>query len=63
MNRILLSWQENPRVLTLILYYPEDDVIFYIENHTSFELFQEFASGEEVHSDRRERFCLYRLET
>ncbi len=62
MNRILLSWQEHPRVLTLILYYPEDDVVFYIEQHTSFALFGEFASGEEVKCDRRERFCLYRLD-
>lgn len=62
MNRILFSWQKNPRELTLILYYPEDDVVFYIENHTAFKLEREFASGEEVYSDRRERFCLYRLQ-
>lgn len=61
-NRILLSWQEAPRTLTLILYYPEDETIFYLENHTSFHLFDEIAAGEQVRSDRRERFCLYRLD-
>lgn len=60
-NQILLSWQEVPRDLMLILYYPEDDAIFYLENHTSFELLKEIANGEQVYSDRRERFCLYRL--
>lgn len=62
-NRILLSWQETPRTLTLILYYPEDETVFYLENHTSFQLVDEIAAGEQVRSDRRERFCLYRLGT
>lgn len=61
-NQILISWQQSPRTLTLILYYPEDDTIFYLENHTSFRLHDEIAASEQVRSDRRERFCLYRLE-
>lgn len=61
-NQILISWQEFPRTLTLILYYPEDDTIFYLENHTSFQLIDEIAASEQIASDRRERFCLYRLE-
>lgn len=61
-NQILLSWQEFPRTLTLILYYPEDDTIFYLENHTSFHLSDEIAACEQVRTDRRERFCIYRLE-
>lgn len=61
-NQILLSWQEFPRTVTLILYYPEDDTIFYLENHTSFHLSDEIAACEQVRTDRRERFCIYRLE-
>lgn len=60
-NQIMLSWQEAPRTITLILYYPEDDTIFYLENHTSFRLFDEIAACDDIRSDRRERFCLYRL--
>lgn len=60
-NQILSSWQEAPRTLTLILYYPEDDTIFYLENHTSFHLIDEIAASDQVRSDRRERFSLYRL--
>ena len=60
-NQILSSWQEAPRTLTLILYYSEDDTIFYLENHTSFHLIDEIAASDQVRSDRRERFSLYRL--
>lgn len=60
-NQILLSWQESPRTLTLILYYPEDDTIFYLEQHTSFHRLDEIAASDDIRSDRRERFCLYEL--
>lgn len=60
-NRILLSWQEHPRMLTLILYYPEDDTIFYLEQHTSFNRIEEIAASDNILHDRRERFCLYQL--
>lgn len=61
-GRILDSWEENPRPLTLVLYYPEDDAIFYLEQHTLFRLVDEIAASDAVCHDRRERFCLYRLE-
>ena len=61
-NRILDSWQEFPRTVTLILYYPDDDSIFYLEQHTAFERFDEIAASEAIRTDRRERFSLYRLE-
>lgn len=60
-NQILLSWQETPRMLTLILYYPEDDTIYYLEHHTTFRLADEIAACDDIRSDRRERFCLYTL--
>lgn len=61
-NRILHSWQETPRNITLILYYPEDDCIFYLEQHTAFERLDEIAASEAIREDRRERFSLYRLD-
>lgn len=60
-NRILDSWQAYPRKITLILYYPEDDTIFYLEHHTNFRLTDEIAASDAVIKDRRERFCLYTL--
>lgn len=61
-QQILLSQQKNPRKITLILYYPEDDTVFYIENHTSFRLLDEIAASDDIRKDRRERFCLYTLD-
>lgn len=61
MNQIQTSWQEHPRTMTLILYYPEDDTIFYIENHTAFRRVDEIAACDDIRKDRRERFCIYEL--
>jgi len=60
-NRILDSFEKYPRTITLILYYPEDDTIFYLERHTTFERIDEIAASDAVYKDRRERFCLYRI--
>ncbi|MCH5252792.1 MAG: class I SAM-dependent methyltransferase [Lachnospiraceae bacterium] len=61
LSHILLSWQNHPRKITLLLYYPEDDVIFYLERHTAFSLVDEIAACDDIRADRRERFCLFRL--
>lgn len=61
-NRILCSVNEHPRAITLILYYPEDDTVFYLEKHTTFRLIDEIAACDNIRNDRRERFCLYRLD-
>lgn len=61
LSRIERSFERNPRTLTLVLYYPEDDTIFYIEQHTAFLRIDEIAASEAIKKDRRERFCLYRL--
>ena len=60
-NRILDSFEKYPRTITLILYYPEDDTVFYLERHTTFERIDEIAASDAVYKDRRERFCLYRI--
>ena len=61
-NHILDSWQEKPRKIVLVLYYPEDDTIFYLEQHTAFRLIDEIAASDAVLKDRRERFCLYQMD-
>lgn len=61
-NRILYSQQENPRKIMVILYYPEDEILFYLEQHTMFQRMDEFAASDTVSNDRRERFVLYFLE-
>lgn len=58
---IELSYEKKPRKITLILYYPEDSTIFYIERHTGFQLASEIAVPELFERDRREKFCIYEL--
>lgn len=61
MTKIETSFEQRERDITLILYYPEDDTIFYIERHTPFQLLCEIPVPDLIEKDRRERFCLYRL--
>lgn len=63
LSRIERSFERNPRTMTLVLYYPEDDTIFYIEQHTAFRRIDEIAASDAIRKDRRERFCIYRLAT
>lgn len=60
-TKIETSFERNEREITLILYYPEDSTIFYIERHTPFHLLCEVPVPDLIGRDRRERFCLYRL--
>lgn len=55
------SYENKRRRVTLILYYPEDNTVFYIERHTGFRLLKEIAVPELFGQDRRERFCIYQL--
>lgn len=61
MTKIETSFEHKEREITLILYYPEDNTIFYIERHTPFQLLCEIPVPDLIGQDRRERFCLYRL--
>lgn len=62
-RNILLSYEEAPRTITLLLYYPEDELIFYMERHTCFQLIDEIAASDAIIRDRRERFLVYQLST
>ncbi len=61
LTNIEKSYENKPRKVTLILYYPEDNTIFYIERHTGFRLVNEIAVPELFEGDRREKFCIYGL--
>lgn len=60
-NRILRSVEETPREVELILYYPPEDYIFYLENKTSFYLVKEVVLPGLYEQNHNERFLIYRL--
>lgn len=60
LENILVSVEENKRQVDLILYYPSDDYIFFLENYTLFMLIKEVRL-ENFKNDNRERFLVYRL--
>ncbi|MFD2446633.1 methyltransferase [Bacillus sp. CGMCC 1.16607] len=59
-NNILLSVEKFKREIELILYYGSEDYIFFLENHTSFELKEEVRLPE-YRNNPFERFLVYRL--
>lgn len=56
-NNILHSAEENPRKMDIILYYPSEDYLFYLENSTPFELIKEVR----LEGNENERFLVYRF--
>lgn len=61
-ENILDSAYEHERTIDLILYYPEDDCIYYLENHTCFNLLKEIPNPEFYSRDDRHKYVIYRLE-
>ena len=60
-NNILDSYDENPRIIDLILYYPSEDYIYFLENNTAFLLYEEVQLPGLYEKDSCERFLIYRL--
>ncbi len=60
-ENILLSVEEHERKVELILYYPSEDYIYYLENHTSFVLIDEIIIRDLYKCDARERFLIYQF--
>lgn len=60
-DNILESYYENERKIELILYYPSDDYIYYIDNCTPFLLKDEVRLDYLYDSDSQERFLIYEL--
>ena len=61
-KNILDSAYKYQRTIDLILYYPEDDCIYYLENHTCFTLFKEIPIPKLFNKDNRHKYIIYRLQ-
>lgn len=59
-NNILISVEKSARDIELILYYPSEDYIYFLDNLTLFELKQEVTLPGYKHNPQ-ERFLIYRL--
>lgn len=60
-NNILLSVEKEEREIELILYYVSEDYIYFLENHTSFEMKVEVILPQLYELNSNERFLIYRL--
>lgn len=60
-NHILRSVEVEEREIILILYYPSEDYIYYLENNTSFQLKEEVKLPGQYEQNQNERFLIYQL--
>ncbi|HLO12933.1 MAG TPA: class I SAM-dependent methyltransferase [Pseudoneobacillus sp.] len=60
-NNILISVENSEREIELILYYPSEEYIFYLQNHTSFKLKEEITLPHYYERNQNERFLIYYL--
>ncbi|GAE35491.1 methyltransferase [Halalkalibacter akibai] len=60
-NNILRSVEKFKREIKIVLYYPSEDYIFYLEKYTAFELVKEISLTEVFPTNANERFLVYRL--
>ena len=60
-ENILISFENNPRKIDIILYYPSDDYIYYLENCTPFMQIEEVRLDDLYKRDNQERFLIYEL--
>ncbi|MGJ7912564.1 SAM-dependent methyltransferase [Neobacillus sp. LXY-1] len=60
-NNILLSVEKIEREVDLILYYPSEDYIYFLENHTAFNLVLEVQVPYVYQHNQNERFLIYRF--
>ncbi|MGN1400017.1 MAG: SAM-dependent methyltransferase [Bacillus sp. (in: firmicutes)] len=59
-NNILLSVEQHPREVELILYYGSEDYIYFLEDQTAFELAEEIPL-DHYEQNANERFLIYAL--
>jgi SAM-dependent methyltransferase len=60
-NNILVSVEKSGREVDLVLYYPSEDYIYFLENDTSFELKEEVILPGLYEHNSKERFLIYCL--
>jgi SAM-dependent methyltransferase len=61
LNNILLSVENVKRDIEIILYYPSEDYIYFLNNHPTFQLKQEVLLKDLYKHNPNERFMIYRL--
>ncbi|MBE6049107.1 MAG: methyltransferase [Clostridium sp.] len=61
-ENILTSLEKHNRVIDIILYYPFEEYIYFLENCTSFELFKEIKVTSLYATDKNHRFLIYRYD-
>ncbi|MDI2586379.1 SAM-dependent methyltransferase [Psychrobacillus sp. NEAU-3TGS] len=61
-SNILLSVEQHPRSVDVILYYPTSEYIQFLEEHTAFELLKEVRVPELYQQNNNERFVIFRYE-
>lgn len=60
-NNILSSVEAKHREVDIILYYPTKEYLFYLNNHSLFELHNEIILPGYYDRNQNERFMIYRL--
>lgn len=60
-NNILVSAEQVGRNIDIILYYPSEDYIYFLENQTAFELKEEVTLPGLYERNSNERFLVYQL--
>lgn len=60
-QNILRSFEKNPRIIDIILYYPAQDYLHFLSYETNFKLIEEVDL--DVESNINERICVFRLST
>ncbi|HLO12887.1 MAG TPA: methyltransferase [Pseudoneobacillus sp.] len=60
-NNILRSYEQSPREIELVLYYPAEDYIYFLEKETAFDWIEEVVLPYVYEKNPNERFLIYRL--
>jgi SAM-dependent methyltransferase len=60
-NNILRSVEKRQREIDLVLYYPSEEYIYFLENDTAFELDMEVRVPYVYEHNQNERFLVYRM--
>lgn len=61
-KNILISVEKCERTVDIILYYPSNDYIYFLENNTTFVRWNEIKSPISSNKDPRQVFLIYRLD-
>jgi SAM-dependent methyltransferase len=62
-QRILASMEASPRQVTLILYYPSDEYLYYLEHQTVFDWLDEVKISGMYEKNEHERFVLFQYQS